>query len=139
MTVEKQQGKNQEIQMLRRISIAFILVQHYYPALPAPAWFYEAVHATNLRSGVDLFFVISGFVISKSLLGKSGLGLNLRLTRRDFADFWVKRGFRLLPAAWLWAVVTGVIGLFVTSMDGLQPALAVKGALAGMLGYANLY
>lgn len=68
MTAEKPHGKNQEIQMLRGISIAFILVQHYYPALPAPAWFYEAVHATSLRSGVDLFFVISGFVISKSLL-----------------------------------------------------------------------
>jgi peptidoglycan/LPS O-acetylase OafA/YrhL len=56
--------------------------------------------------GVDAFFVLSGYLITSLLLdgfGKRGLG--------SLADFWTRRGRRLLPALLIvvaaCAVVTG--------------------------------
>ncbi|MEM5371370.1 acyltransferase [Paraburkholderia azotifigens] len=127
--------KNREIQILRGISIAFVLIQHYGPTLPVPHWYYRAMDATSFRSGVDLFFVISGFVISRSIAGAALPGI--RLNRSTFLRFWVRRAFRLMPAAWLWALIVVGTSFFVSSMDFMQPALVAKGALAGMFGYSN--
>lgn len=43
--------------------------------------------------GVDLFFVLSGFLITSLLLDELG-----RTGRIDLAGFWIRRGRRLLPA-----------------------------------------
>ncbi|MET0464687.1 MAG: hypothetical protein ABW007_16100 [Chitinophagaceae bacterium] len=44
-------------------------------------------------TGVDLFFVLSGFLISSQLFSglKNGAGLQLK-------EFYIKRSFRILPA-----------------------------------------
>jgi len=135
MTFLKESGKNREIQILRGISIAFVLIQHYGPTLPVPLWYYRLMDATSFRSGVDLFFVISGFVISRSISNTAIPGG--RLDRAAFVRFWVRRVFRLMPAAWLWAILAVATGLFVSSMDFMQPWLILKGAIAGMFGYSN--
>ncbi|MCY7781608.1 acyltransferase family protein [Bacillus sp. S20C3] len=46
--------------------------------------------------GVDLFFVLSGYLITSILLPAHGNDISL-----DFRDFWVRRIRRLLPAAYL--------------------------------------
>lgn len=46
--------------------------------------------------GVDIFFVLSGYLITSILLPAYGNDINL-----DFRDFWVRRIRRLLPAAYL--------------------------------------
>lgn len=71
-----------EIDTLRAIAVLLVVVYHAYPQL-APGGFI----------GVDVFFVISGFVISRTYL--------FPLIRREktLRDFYVARFRRLAPAA----------------------------------------
>lgn len=46
--------------------------------------------------GVDIFFVLSGYLITSILLPTHGNDISL-----DFRDFWLRRIRRLLPAAYL--------------------------------------
>ncbi len=45
--------------------------------------------------GVDLFFVLSGFLIGQQVLAPLARGEGL-----SFRDFWLRRAFRILPAYW---------------------------------------
>ncbi|MCK0172789.1 acyltransferase family protein [Mycolicibacterium sp. F2034L] len=54
--------------------------------------------------GVDVFFVLSGFLITSLLIDELG-----RTGRIDLRGFWIRRARRLLPA--LLVVVLGVVGL----------------------------
>jgi len=86
-----------EIQALRALAVLAVLVYHLVPARFPGGYV-----------GVDIFFVISGFLITGHLLRE--------LERHDriaVAAFWARRAKRLLPAALLvLAVVTaGVVAL----------------------------
>ena len=68
-----------EIQALRGIAVALVVVAHLWPSA-LPGGFV----------GVDVFFVISGFLITGHLL---------REERISLAAFWARRARRILPAA----------------------------------------
>ncbi len=53
--------------------------------------------------GVDVFFVLSGFLITSLLLDELG-----RSGRIDLADFWIRRARRLLPALTLMVLAVAV-------------------------------
>ena len=77
-------GLRPDIQGLRAIAVTAVLVFHVAPgALPGG------------YVGVDVFFVISGFLITLHLLSRPPAGL------RDLAGFWSRRIRRLLPASLL--------------------------------------
>jgi peptidoglycan/LPS O-acetylase OafA/YrhL len=78
-----------DIQGLRAIAVSLVLVYHLAP---------ESL--TGGFTGVDVFFVISGFLITLHLLE--------RLPRhpRDLATFWSRRVRRLLPASLLVLALT---------------------------------
>ncbi|AXH35350.1 acyltransferase [Humibacter sp. BT305] len=74
-----------EIQGLRALSVTLVVIYHLWPgALPGGF------------IGVDVFFVISGFLISGHLLGEVR-----RTGRVDLRSFWARRIRRLLPASFL--------------------------------------
>ncbi|HEX8208038.1 MAG TPA: acyltransferase family protein [Solirubrobacteraceae bacterium] len=72
-----------EIQALRGIAVLLVVVYHLWPAA-LPGGFV----------GVDVFFVISGFLITGQLVREArGSG------RVSLAGFWARRARRILPAA----------------------------------------
>ncbi len=72
--------------------------------------------------GVDVFFVISGFLITSHLISKPPRSF------KDIADFWMRRVKRLLPASFL-VIFASVIGIWLLApetvwADWLSQALA---------------
>jgi len=68
---------------LRAIAVVLVLIFHLFPDAGLRGGFV----------GVDVFFVVSGFLITSLLLRPTRLGLRHRLL-----DFWRRRARRLLPA-----------------------------------------
>ena len=81
--------------------------------------------------GVDIFFVISGFLITGQI---SRLAVN-----GDFSliNFYLRRARRLLPALFTTLLVSMTVGLYVLSPHDL--VLLAKSVLASEFFYSNLY
>lgn len=84
-----------EIQALRALAVVGVVVYHLWPAL-LPAGFV----------GVDVFFVISGYLITSHMIGEVERTGHLGLTR-----FYARRARRILPAATLVVVTTALAAL----------------------------
>jgi len=69
---------------------------------------YHAGHLTGGYLGVDLFFVLSGFLITRLLLDE-----HRRTGSIDLKHFWSRRARRLLPAVLLVIVAVAVYSAFV--------------------------
>lgn len=83
--------------------------------------------------GVDVFFVISGFLISKSLLASHSLNTE---GRSIIFDFYRRRFVRLIPALSSTSAVTIVLTLLVFSPFGEIRQICIS-AVAGMFFFAN--
>src|SRR3954470_5017901 len=81
-----------EIQGLRALAVALVLVFHLWPSA-LPGGFV----------GVDVFFAISGFLITAHLLREVE-----RSGRVSLRQFWARRARRILPAALLTLLACGV-------------------------------
>lgn len=100
-----QQGRVRELDGIRGLAILLILFWHYgQNALPAdtilPARLARALSFT--WSGVDLFFVLSGFLIC-------GILLDNRDSKRYFSTFYLRRFFRIIPLYWLWILLYVIV------------------------------
>ncbi|SKC35863.1 acyltransferase family protein [Krasilnikoviella flava] len=71
-----------DVQGLRALAVSAVLVYHLLPGT-----------VTGGYVGVDVFFVISGFLITSHLLRRPVRGV------RDLLEFWARRVRRLIPAA----------------------------------------
>jgi peptidoglycan/LPS O-acetylase OafA/YrhL len=76
--------------------------------------------------GVDVFFVISGYLISGQLLAEHAASGGVSLS-----GFWGRRARRLLPLSSLVIVVTVVLGMLVASPLGRQQ-IATDATVAGL-------
>ena len=82
--------------------------------------------------GVDVFFVLSGFLVTQLLLRDIARGGSIR-----FARFYSRRFRRLLPAAFVTLVVTGLV--FTAIAPASEVAAVVGSFKAAFLYVANLY
>ena len=129
-------ARMKDIDVLRGIAIIFVLIQH--TAYNLIYWnqkslfeFYDYCDGTV---GVALFFVISGFLITKLYLSDFQKE-NKTTTINNALLFWCRRGVRLFPAAlfWLLAVIAG--SLFSKSFGSVKASL--EGAFAALFQIAN--
>src|SRR5262249_11749212 len=79
----KQAGFRPDIQGMRALAVAMVVIYHLWPS-SLPGGF----------AGVDVFFVISGFLITGHLLREYQ-----KTGRVALVDFWGRRAKRLVPAA----------------------------------------
>ena len=108
-----------EIDGLRALAVVAVIINHF-----------SAETLPSGYLGVDIFFVISGYVITGSLT-------NHRSSKFSdfFLDFYIRRIKRLVPALVLYVVVAAtVICLF----DPV-PTSSLRTGLASLFGLSNLY
>ncbi|QUX21557.1 MULTISPECIES: acyltransferase family protein [Nocardiopsis] len=96
-----------EVQGLRAVAVLLVLVYHLDPSLLPGGYV-----------GVDVFFVISGFLIT-SLLYREASGQG----RVSVARFYARRVRRLLPAATVVLVVTGAASYFLLPVTRLTDTM----------------
>lgn len=127
-----------DIQVLRAIAVIMVIVHHIYinlipwqsPSLER----FSAYFGGN--AGVDLFFVISGFVIARNFLPKLQ---SSKQTQRTLFEFWAKRFFRIIPLAWFWLLAILLLSIFFNNSGAFGSVRsAVEGSLAAILQVANI-
>ncbi|GLY17763.1 acyltransferase [Kineosporia sp. NBRC 101677] len=114
----QRESKRADIQGLRAIAVVLVVI--YHAKLPLPAGF----------AGVDVFFVISGFVITGQIerLRSSG--------RFGFGSFYARRIRRLLPAMVVMLLAVLLLSFLFQSPIGAQSTTAGT-ALAAVLLAGN--
>jgi peptidoglycan/LPS O-acetylase OafA/YrhL len=83
---------------LRGIAILLVLFFHYVTSIPAPRyqlWQFLTTSSRLFWSGVDLFFVLSGFLIAGILVDSRG-------SARFFRTFYLRRFHRIFPLYFGW-------------------------------------
>jgi peptidoglycan/LPS O-acetylase OafA/YrhL len=138
----RQSTRLAEVEVLRAIAVLMVLVEH----LPFNLMFWPSrlslfiYRDTGLWDGVDLFFVISGFVIARSLLPRLAGVTGWEGFTREAVTFWIARAWRLLPSAWLWLTLPLVLCLvFNTSQAYGDFRVNWEMFVAGILDLANFH
>lgn len=94
-----------DIQGLRALAVALVVIFHLTP-ITLPGGYI----------GVDVFFVISGFLITAHLLREASSTGTIRLGR-----FWARRARRLLPAALVVLMASAIaVLLFLPGTERIQ-------------------
>jgi peptidoglycan/LPS O-acetylase OafA/YrhL len=113
--------KNIEIEYLRAIAILMTVVTHSNQLLPFHADFMQKLfNVYSPWSGVDLFFCISGYVVSKAYLDYFDKNRTQGRFGIAAASFWIRRAYRLLPTAWLWVLVPLVFSIFFNQSNAFE-------------------
>ncbi|PBB23920.1 MULTISPECIES: acyltransferase [unclassified Mesorhizobium] len=104
----------QNIQGLRAVAALMVVCAHFYYS----PWVQPVINAVG-PGGVDVFFVISGFVVflSAARIGKKAAVVG---RWRAFREFAVKRVFRIYPVYWVAFAVASIVLL--TTTVSLAPA-----------------
>ena len=129
MTEKIPQGRIPELDGLRGMAILFVMVGHYFsvPGVGAVSllngyWFRLG------WTGVDLFFVLSGFLIG-------GILLDARESSNYYKTFYARRFCRIIPLYYAWillyVVLAPVIKIFFSERIG--PVQQVDGSILAHL------
>ncbi|WDR37995.1 acyltransferase [Pseudomonas serboccidentalis] len=120
---------NGEIEILRGISVTLVMIAHipvFFPWLSAYWW--PVFQHAHFWFGVDIFFAISGFVVTSSLLRQIKINRN-EPKIKIITSFAIRRFFRLIPLSW-------AALLFVLFLSLTWNSTGIFGSAIGILGDA---
>lgn len=112
------QGYRPEIDGLRALAVTAVILNH-----TRSEWLPSGY------LGVDIFFVISGFVITSSLLARGREGAS-----EFFLGFYARRFKRILPALVLFVLIAGAAIAYFS-----PGGPSIRTGIAALLGLANMY
>lgn len=106
-------GKDNNLNLIRFLAAYAVLVTHSYAIIYGSGDFEPMRQSLGMTWGniaVDIFFIVSGFLVAGSLVAKGSL-----------LNFFVARGLRIYPALWLMLILTTTFAaLFVTKYSFLE-------------------
>lgn len=123
-----------DIEAFRAYAISITIVAHLGELIPD--WSVWASYFW-LGGGVDLFFVVSGFLITRQLLVALEANESFWIYARSF---WVRRIFRLWPAALFWSVLVVLVSAFFNvSRSFGSHEVVVQSWFYGVINSENIY
>ena len=108
-----------DIDGLRALALIAVVINHFEKSVLPSGYL-----------GVDIFFVISGFVITSSLLNRPQQSF-----RKGLLNFYARRMKRLVPALAFCIIITSLL----TSLFDNAPGISLQTGLSALLGASNLY
>lgn len=94
-----------ELDGLRGVAIFLVIVCHYVGMTPVGRRHSLAARIAGVLGlgsiGVDLFFILSGFLIG-------GILLSSRSSPRYYKTFYLRRFFRIIPIYYVWLILLGL-------------------------------
>jgi peptidoglycan/LPS O-acetylase OafA/YrhL len=128
--------KNGDIQLLRAVAIILVMIQHYRNRLPTPEAYSAMFQHVSFWTGVDIFFAISGLLISHSFIRD----LHRARSAKDASTaFWTRRMGRLFPALVFWVGCSVAVAAIAQHSPGAHPDSVAVSGLAAIFGVSNLY
>ncbi len=98
--------RNLQLDGLRAVSVLFVIISHSFGLLRTPI--YSGVPEDYLKHlgwlGVEIFFGISGFIITRMQLEEKE-----RHGRVSLRAFYVRRFFRIIPAYWAYLITVLIL------------------------------
>lgn len=127
--------KNIDLEVLRSAAVVLVVINHL-PMLfawhPFPIGKYFLGYG-----GVDIFFAISGYIITLSLL--NSLKKKQR-TSTILKSFWTKRVFRILPMAYTWIIIPIILSFAFNATGGFGNTLnLIRDGVASITQTANFH
>ena len=117
--LSKQSGYRPEIDGLRAFAVVTVIINHFNKEILPGGYL-----------GVDIFFVISGFVITSSLYQRPSKNI------KDFiSGFYERRIKRLVPALSVFVIITSMA----ICVFNPEPNTSLKTGLTSLFGLSNLY
>lgn len=119
-------GRNDEIEVLRAVGVLLTMAEHVNTLLSWRTSNFDGY--VNFFGGVDLFFCISGFVITSAFAEEIAQAARVpRLYWRTVAAFWIRRAYRITPLAWTVLLLSMLLTVAFSRRDPL-------GILMGFVG-----
>lgn len=81
---------------IRAVAALMVMYMHFVVAFKSDSAIYQAIakYASFGQTGVSIFFVLSGFLITRILMATKG-------SARFFSDFYIRRALRIFPLYYL--------------------------------------
>ncbi len=132
--------RNLDIDRLRAVAVVCTIYAHIQALWMWDTWFMDLIPFEKglIGSiGVFLFFIISGYVISLTLMKKIDSALSGEIKKSQvIKSFFIKRLFRITPSCLLW-VTLSYIGLYFIAPEYIKGN--TEAALAAIFNVANIY
>jgi peptidoglycan/LPS O-acetylase OafA/YrhL len=112
-----------DIDGLRAIAVSAVIIYHFYSAA-LPGGFL----------GVDMFFVISGYVITASLVKQDHIG-----AKSFFLGFYSRRVKRIIPALIVCVVFTFLFGALFINPQSAAFSSSMTAGVFSLFGLSNIY